>query len=185
MEIQETANRQCQNTLNCQSVIPVLLKSFQEHWDNCFEHSFVLLGHAFPQWVKWGSATMLFMTRSMKFFSSAVFVTSRMLFFLIRRQPSKDILWRSWEASLQLCWNCSVLQIFWGNLVKSYATATLTKFFWCMQSKSSEVPNPVVVSNPLMLLVTKGHRYLNKPGCLGWSFAQVCMIFCYHILLKG
>ena len=52
MEIQETANRQCQNTLNCQSVIPVLLKSFQEHWDNCFEHSFVLLGHAFPQWVK-------------------------------------------------------------------------------------------------------------------------------------
>ena len=53
-----------------------------------------------------------FMTKSPTFFSSTFFVISRLVLFLIRRQSSEGFLWRSLEASLQLCWKCSVSDIF-------------------------------------------------------------------------
>ena len=60
-----------------------------------------------------------------------------------------------------LCYRC-----FSRNSVKIYKTAILMNFFQFMQSKSQWSTHLVVFYNPLMLAVTKGHKYLNKPGSL-------------------
>ena len=64
------------------------LKTFQQHWNNLFEHRFADSGYVF--------CTIFFMTRSTTYFSSTVFVISRFVFFLIQRQSSEDVLWRSY-----------------------------------------------------------------------------------------
>ena len=114
---------------------------------------------------------MFFITRSTTFFSSSVFVISRLVFFLIRRQSSEVVLWRSKEVSLQLFWKCGVLQSFSRSLAKIYRTAILTNFFLCMWSKSQWSTQLMVFFNPLMLMVTKGHTHLNKPAIFRWRFA--------------
>ena len=84
---------------------------------------------------------IFFVTKSTIFFRSTTFVIFRLVYFLIRRQPSEGVLWRSffrWAsrktplqeciftivASLELCWKCAVLQIFFyelgQHLQKSY-----------------------------------------------------------------
>ena len=71
---------------------------------------------------------IFFVTRSTAFFSSTIFVIFRLVFFLIRRQYSEVVLWRSffwWTpgktvkeqifttvATLQLYWKFAVLKMF-------------------------------------------------------------------------
>ena len=57
------------------------------------------------------------------------------------------------------------------NLVKIYRKAMLTNFFWCMRSKSQQSTHPVMFSNPLMLVVTKGNTYLKSQ-----SSHQLCSV---------
>ena len=91
------------------------------------EFNFANLGHVFIHWVNWASYLFI-ATRNTTFFSSTVCVISRLVSFLIRRQSSEGVLWRSYfretprktvkqliftiVVSLQLCWKFAVLQIF-------------------------------------------------------------------------
>ena len=50
-------------------------------------------------------------------------------------------------AENALCYRCIS-----RNLAKIYKTATLTYFFWCMQSKSWQSTHLVMFFNPLMLV---------------------------------
>ena len=43
----------------------------------------------------------------------------------------------------------------------------------------------MVFLNPFMVVVTKGHTYLNKPRSFSWRIAEVSMTFCYGQALKG
>ena len=58
-------------------------------------------------------------------------------------------------AENALCYRC-----FSRNLAKMYRTAILTNFFQCMQNKCQWNTYAVVFFNPLMLVVTTGHTYL-------------------------
>ena len=112
---------------NCRSFIPMLLKNirtmlgqfvltqFMRTWDMIL-HSELTELH-------------FFVTISAIFFRLTTFVVFRLALFVIRRQSSKGALWRScfrWTstkipvqecifaivASLELCWKCAVLQMF-------------------------------------------------------------------------
>ena len=108
---------------NCWSVLLMLFKK-KKHWDILLEGNFADLGHVFAHWFNWG----YFVTRSTTFLSSTVFVISRLVFFLVRRQSSEGLLWRShfwWTPrktmkepiftiveSLKPWWKCTVVQMF-------------------------------------------------------------------------
>ena len=108
-------------------------------------------------------------------------------FFFIKLLQKRNSLSLSWRRPLS-CGNQSIdlrsnalrYRCFSRNLAKIYKTAILTNFFRCLQSKNQWSIHPVVLFNPLMLVGTKWH-----PGSLSWSFAYVCMTFCYHQRVKG
>ena len=112
---------------NCWSVIPMLLKSVgttlaQSNWTK-----FCRLGTCF---CTLGYLSFIFSwPLETGFFSSTVFIISMLVFFLIMRQLSDGVFWRSYfwwtpiktsvkehvftrVASMQLCWKCAALQMF-------------------------------------------------------------------------
>ena len=76
----------------------------------------------------------------------------------------------------QAC-NCAENCVFFRNLAKIYRTAILMNFSWCLRTKSQMSAYVMAFLNPLMLVVTDGHKYLNKPRRLSWRFPEVCMTF--------
>ena len=110
---------------------------------------------------------MFYMTRSTTFFSSTVFVTSRLVYFLIRRESLLKVYFEGAKKEgcnydeNALCYIC-----FSRKLIKIYRKAILMNFFWCLWSKSQWSIYLMVFFNPSMLVVTKGHKYLNKTGSL-------------------
>ena len=141
--------------------------AFKKHWNNTGEICLNIILKTWDMFLHTGLTDfrMFFMTRSITYFSSNVFVIFRLIFFLI-------IFWRWKELRSKLatmlkmhCYRC-----FSRNLVKIYRTAILTNFFLCMRSKSQWSTYQVVFFNPLMLVVTKQHTYLNKPGSFSWRF---------------
>ena len=89
----------------------------------------------------------------------------------------EGILWRRSyfeEAQKEACnyaKNVLCHRHFSRNLVKIYRKAMLTNFFWCMRSKIQQSTHTVMFSNPLMLVVTKGHTYLESH-----SSHQLCSV---------
>ena len=89
----------------------------------------------------------------------------------------EGILWRRSyfeEAQKEACnyaKNVLCHRHFSRNLVKIYRKAILTNFFWRMRSKSQQSTHPVMFSNPLMLVVTKGNTYLKSQ-----SSHQLCSV---------
>ena len=67
--------------------------------------------------------------------------------------------------------------VFFRNLAKIYRTAILMNFSWCLRTKSQMSVYVMAFLNPLMLVVTDGHKYLNKSRRLSWRFPEVCMTF--------
>ena len=135
---------------------------FKKHWNNT---GTICLNIILQTWdmflfIGFTEVHIFLMTRSTIFFSSTIFQILRLLFFLIRNQSSEGVRWRSKEASLHsenaLCYRC-----FSRNLAKIYRAAVLTNFFRCMQNKSQWSTYPLMFFNPLMLVVAKGHTYLN------------------------
>ena len=133
-----------------------MLKCFsnalKKHWNNTRtiylnNHNFAELGHVFAYWVNWFS------------------------YVLHDLKHEEAILWRYALKELRsnlttvLCYKCIS-----RNLAKIYKTTIFMNVFWCMWSKSEWSTPSVVFFNPLMLVFTKGHTYLNKPGSLSWRF---------------
>ena len=81
--------------------------------------------------------------------------------------------------------NLSCYRCFSRNLPKIYRATILWNLFRCMWYKSQWRTRPTVFYNSLMLVVTRGHIYLNKPASLTWGFTYVCMTFFYCHVLKG
>ena len=77
-------------------------------------------------------------------------------------------------AENALCYRC-----FFGSLAKIYRTSILMNF-GCVGTKIQWNNHPVMFFNTLVLVVTKGHNYLNKLGSRSRRFASVCTTFCYH-----
>ena len=105
---------------------------------------------------------IFFMTRSTTFFSSTIFIISRLLFFLKEGNPLKVYFQGAKKEACDYAENALYYRCFSRNLAKIYRTANLPNFFRCMQGKSQWGTYPVVFLDPLMLVVTKGHTYLNK-----------------------
>ena len=68
-----------------------------------------------------------------------------------------------------LCYRC-----FFGSLARIYRTAILMNF-GCVRTKIQWNNHPVVFFNTLMLVVTEGHNYLNKPGSHSRRFAVIIL----------
>ena len=149
---------------NCWSVILMLLK---KHWSN--------IGTIFLNVIllSWDLFLHIFFVSK-----STMTKISLLVFFLVRKQSSEGALWRNyfrWPlrgcSSLATMLKICCCRCFSWNLVKIYRVAILMNFFQCMRSKSQWSTHPVVFFNPLMLVATKGHTYLNKPESLSWRLA--------------
>ena len=65
---------------------------------------------------------------------------------------------------------CDIIDVFSRKSPKIYRTAISKNFFRCMQSKSQRSTHTVVFFGPLMLVITKGRTYLNKPTSLSLRY---------------
>ena len=104
---------------------------------------------------------MFFLTRSTTSFSSTVFVVSRLIFFVIRSKSSEGVLEGVKKKT------CNYAEHSWLHvfLSQSLQTSYFIKLFLMYVKQKLEEYSPSGV-NPLMLVVTKGHAYLNKSGSL-------------------
>ena len=123
-------NRQCLYSAKLLSnkLLKCYPNTFKKNWNNTRSICLNVNLHIWDIFLHTGLTEnhIFFTIRSTAFFSSTVFVIFMLTFFLIRRQSSEDILWRSYfrwtprktsvkehifitVASLQLCWKCTVL----------------------------------------------------------------------------
>ena len=120
---QETPKRQYPQSAKLLSnkFLKCYFNAFKKHWSktgaiclNVIQQTWDMLWYS-----ELTKLNMFFMTRSMTFFSLTVFVISRLVFFLIRRQSSEGVLWNKLRSKLatKLKTHC-VTDVFLGTWPK-------------------------------------------------------------------